>query len=144
MNKAIFIKQLDPKKIEAAIAHAESLTSGEIRVAVIHEPAGNPLAKAQEIFMRLGMTRTKNRNAVLIMIAPSSQTFAVIGDDGVHEKCGGVFWQELTSAMAGFFKGGDFTAGLREGIERAGRLLAVHFPRQPDDENELPDTVIGS
>jgi uncharacterized membrane protein len=144
MNKTIFIKRLDHPKIEAAIARAESLTSGEIRVAVIHEPAGNPLAKAQEIFMRLGMARTKNRNAVLIMVAPSSQTFAVVGDVGVHEKCGGLFWQELTSAMSGFFKRGDFTAGLREGIERAGDLLAAHFPRRPNDENELPDTVIES
>ncbi|MEO6994182.1 MAG: TPM domain-containing protein [Lacunisphaera sp.] len=144
MNKAIFIKQLDHSKIEATIARAELLTSGEIRVAVIHEPAGNPLAKAQALFLRLGMTKTKNRNAVLIMVAPASQTFAIIGDEGVHEKCGAQFWQELTSAMSGFFKRGDFTAGLAEGIERAGRLLAGHFPRQPDDKNELPDTVIES
>jgi uncharacterized membrane protein len=144
MDKKTFIKQLDNPSIEAAIARAESLTSGEIRVAVIHEPAGNALAKAQEIFMRLNMSRTKNRNAVLILVAPASQTFAVIGDEGVHEKCGGRFWEELAAAMSGFFKQGNFTAGLLEGIGRAGRLLSAHFPRQPGDENELPDTVIES
>jgi uncharacterized membrane protein len=144
MNKTIFIKQLDHPAIEAAIARAESLTSGEIRIAIIHEPTGNPLAKAQETFMQLGMTKTRNRNAVLILVAPSSQTFAVIGDVGVHEKCGGLFWQELTTTMSGFFRQGDFTAGLQQGIQRAGSLLAAHFPRQPDDQNELPDQVIGS
>jgi uncharacterized membrane protein len=144
MNKTIFIKQLDHSAIEAAIARAESLTSGEIRIAIVHEPTGNPLAKAQETFMRLGMTKTRNRNAVLILIAPSSQTFAVIGDVGVHEKCGGLFWQELTMTMGNFFKQGDFTAGLQQGIQRAGSLLTTHFPRQPDDENELPDQVVGT
>lgn len=142
MNKTIFIKQLDHALIEAAIAHAEKMTSGEIRVAVIQQPAGNPLATAQEIFAQLGMTKTKNRNAVLIFVAPSSQTFAVIGDEGVHQKCGNEFWRELTSAMETHFKQGNFTAGLQHGIERAGQLLASHFPRGDDDKNELSDKII--
>jgi uncharacterized membrane protein len=144
MNKAIFIKQLDHSAIESSIARAESLTSGEIRVAIIHEPSGNPLAKAQEIFVRAGMDKTKHRNAVLIMVAPASQTFAVIGDQGVHEKCGGAFWHELAATMTGFFKQNNFTAGLQQGIERAGELLATHFPKQSDDKNELSDQVIES
>ena len=38
----------------------------------------------------------------------------------------------------------NFTAGLQQGIERAGELLATHFPKQPDDKNELSDQVIES
>ena len=143
MNKADFLKQLDHSVIESAIARAESVTSGEIRVAIIHEPTGNPLALAQDTFTRLGMTKTKHRNAVLILIAPASQTFAVIGDQAVHQKCGPAFWEDLTTAMSGSFKSGNFTAGLIEGISRAGDLLAAHFPREPGDANELPDTIIG-
>jgi uncharacterized membrane protein len=142
MNKAIFIKQLDHPAIEACIARAEKMTSGEIRVAVIQKPAGNPLSAAREIFAQLGMTKTKDRNAVLIFVAPSSQTFAVVGDEGVHQKCGADFWRELTASMETHFKQGNFTAGLLQGIERAGQLLATHFPRNHDDKNELPDTVI--
>jgi len=29
-----------------------------------------------------------------------------------------------------------------EAIERAGSILASHFPRKPDDQNELPDSVV--
>lgn len=87
------------------------------------------------------MTRTAARNGVLIFLAPRSRTFAVIGDTGVHEKCGDTFWRELTAAMSEHFKRGDFTAGLVHGIDRAGALLAEHFPRSPDDRNELPDRV---
>lgn len=142
MNKTTFIRMLDHPAIESAIAAAEARTSGEIRVAIKHDPAGNPVATAQRLFMQLGMTNTTDRNAILILVAPSSQTFAVVGDEAVHGKCGGVFWKELAAAMTGCFKQGDFTGGLKQGIERAGTLLAEHFPRRPDDKNELSDEVI--
>ena len=50
------------------------------------------------------------RNGVLIFVAPRSRRFAIIGDQGVHEKCGESFWQELADAMSQFFKKGDFTS----------------------------------
>jgi uncharacterized membrane protein len=142
MKKSEFIQQLDHPAIEGIIAETEALTSGEIRVVVTHDPAPDPLAAAQAAFERLGMTKTKNRNAVLIFVAPASQTFAVIGDEAVHQKCGDDFWQEMAAAMSEHFKKGAYTSGLRHGIELAGALLAEHFPRQPNDANELPNTVI--
>ena len=142
MKKSAFIKQLDGAVIEAAIARSEKLTSGEIRVVVAHTPAEAPVPAAQKEFFRLGMQRTTLRNAVLIYVAPESQTFAVIGDEAVHAKCGDAFWSEIAAAMTDHFKAGRFTAGLEHGIARAGALLATHFPRQPGDTNELPDTVV--
>lgn len=132
---------IDHPRIVAAIAAAEQRTSGEIRVFVSREPAEDPLAAAQKQFERLGMTQTAARNGVLIFVAPRSHTFAVIGDRGVHEKCGQEFWTQLAAAMTDRFRHGDFTGGLVLAIERAGELLAVHFPRRPDDRNELPDQI---
>jgi uncharacterized membrane protein len=128
-------------RVVAAIGAAEQRTSGEIRVLVAKQPAPDPIRAAQEQFARLGMTQTAARNGVLIYVAPASRTFAVIGDTGVHEKCGDLFWTELAAAMSDHFKRGDFTAGLVLGVDRAGALLAEHFPRSPDDRNELPDQV---
>ena len=142
MKHRHFIKQLDRKLIEAAIREAELKTSGEIRVMVHHKPVEDVVAFAEQEFIRLGMQKTRKRNAVLIVVTPVSQKFAVIGDERIYEKCGDAFWQELTAAMSGHFKQGNFTAGLLHGIEHAGALLARHFPRQPDDQNELPDQVI--
>ena len=86
------------------------------------------------------MQQTKHRNAVLIFVAPRSRTFAVIGDEAVHAKCGDAFWRELAGAMTGYFKRGDFTDGLVHGISRAGELLAAHFPREPAIRTSCPTT----
>jgi uncharacterized membrane protein len=142
MKTRHFIKQIDRQLVEAAIRETEARTSGEIRVLVHHKPTEDAVALAQREFIRHGMEKTRHRNAVLILVAPVSQKFAVIGDLGVHEKCGAAFWTELAAAMAGHFKQGEFTDGLRLGIARAGALLAEHFPRRPGDANELPDGVI--
>lgn len=142
MKKSSFIAQLDHPVIEAAIARAEKLTSGEIRVFVAPGAAPDAVAAAQEAFAKLGMTDTKQRNAVLIYVAPVSQTFAIIGDEGVHAKCGDSFWHEVAAAMGGHFRAGKFTAGVAHGVERAGALLGAHFPRQPGDTNELADSVV--
>jgi len=132
---------IDHARVVAAIAAAERRTSGEIRVLLARKKAPDPVATAQRHFERLGMTRTQARNGVLIFLAPRSRTFAVIGDTAVHEKCGNAFWRLLAAAMELHFKRGEFTEGLVHGIERAGALLAEHFPRGADDRNELPDEI---
>jgi uncharacterized membrane protein len=88
------------------------------------------------------MEKTRERNGVLIFVAPQAQTFAVIGDTAVHAKCGDAFWQELAHAMSTHFQKSDFNLGLLLGIRKAGELLAEHFPRGSDDRNELSDDVI--
>ena len=136
-----FIQQLREPEIVAAIQAAELKTSGELRVFISHKDAADPVAAAQEEFNRLGMTKTKDRNAVLIYLAPGSRKFAVIGDQGVHARCGDNFWQELARVMATHFRAGEFTTGIVHGLKRAGELLAEHFPRRPEDSNQLSDRV---
>jgi len=141
MGRRRLLKTVDAGRVKEAIQRAEHRTSGEIRVVVSRRKIAEPVAEAQRQFERLGMTATSLRNGVLILIAPRSRTFAVIGDTGVHDKCGDPFWRELAAAMTEHFKRGEFTAGLVLGIARAGALLAEHFPRRPDDKNELPDRI---
>src|ERR1051325_5829877 len=95
------VGQLDEARIIGAIAEAERKTSGEIRVYVSHRRRADPLAYAQKRFLDLGMTRTRHRNAVLIYLVPRTRQFAVVGDQGVHEKCGNAFWQEVAAGMSG-------------------------------------------
>ena len=141
MNFFFSLPKIDHALVVAAIGEAERKTSGEIRVVVSRKKISDPVAEAQKQFEHLGMTNTSHRNGVLILLAPRSRTFAVIGDTAIHEKCGDTFWAELAAAMTEHFKQGFFTTGLIHGIDRAGAILAEHFPRTADDRNELPNDV---
>lgn len=143
MKPKEFIQNLDEARLQQAIAAAEKLTSGEIRVLVTNRPVEDPVAAAQRAFLKNRMDQTRERNAVLIFIAPASRNFAVIGDEGVHARCGQAFWDELRKVMSEAFAGGRFTEGLVEVVARTGRLLGEHFPRSGDDTNELSDRILG-
>ena len=129
MHPKKFTKALSPDTVVAAIRQAEHKTTGQIRVFISHKTVEDPVAAAQKEFTRLGLGKSPERNGVLIFVAPHSHKFAVIGDEGVHAKCGEIFWQELAGTMTKYFKESQFSEGIIHGVERAGELLAEHFPR---------------
>ena len=133
MHWRLHMPKIDHDRVLSAIRDAEARTSGQIRVLVARHKAPDPVAVAQAYFDKLGMARSAHRNGVLIFLAPLSRRFAVIGDSGVHEKCGDAFWADLARAMEELFRRKAFTEGLVHGIERAGELLAKSFPRSPGD-----------
>jgi len=123
-------RELDHDRITATIVEAEKHTTGEIRVYVSHRKVDDPRHAAVHHFAKMGLNKTKDRNAVLIFIAPESQNFAVIGDEAVHAKCGETFWEDVVGAMREYFRRGEFTEGVVHGITTAGKALAEHFPRE--------------
>ena len=136
-----FLSQLDHDRIVAAIGESEKATSGQIRVHVTRRRPADLEARARRRFEKLGMTQTRHRNGVLIYIAPNLRQFQILGDTGVHEKCGDDFWKETAREIQEHFRRGAFTDGILRGIEKVGRVLAEHFPREAGDTNELPDEV---
>ena len=141
METKQFLRALDDLKIAEAIAAAEKLTSGEIRVFVSEQAVEEPLLEAEKQFARLGMTKTAQRNGVLIYFAPKSQKYAVIGDKGVHEKCGQKFWEHITEEMTPLLKTGAFTEAVLLAVKDIGAVLAKEFPPLAGDRNELPNRV---
>jgi uncharacterized membrane protein len=142
LTRAGLKRRLDVPRIEAAIREAEAMSSGEIRVSVSRFFWGNVERVAAMAFERLGMTRTKERNGVLLFVVPSRRRFVVLGDEGIHRKVGQPLWDAVSEVLSRHFREGDFTGGLVEGIRTVGAQLSTHFPNQgPRDENELPDTT---
>jgi len=136
-----FLSQLDHDRIIAAIGESEKATSGQIRVHITRRRPTDLEARARRRFEKLGMTQTRHRNGVLIYIAPNLRQFQILGDTGVHEKCGDDFWKETAGEMEADFRRGAFTDGILRGVQKVGRVLAEHFPREAGDTNELPDEV---
>jgi len=129
MHMKKFINQLPHDMLVAAICDAEKKTSGQIRVLISHKSVIDSVSMAQKEFARLGMAKSPERNGVLIFVTPRTRKFAVIGDAGIHAKCGDDFWQKLAQIMAGYFRKSEFTEGITHGVRKAGELLAEHFPR---------------
>jgi uncharacterized membrane protein len=143
MKTERFLDAVESERVVSAIRAAEARSSGEIRVHVSRQPGADVEPAAARQFEKLGMTQTRERNGILIYIVPSLRKFAVIGDRGIHEKCGADRWRGIAEAMAEDFRSGRFTEGIVHGVTAAGDLLAAHFPRSTDrpDVNELPDQV---
>ena len=136
-----FLSKLDSDRIVKAIAEAEKRSSGEVRVHVTRRKPDNLEDRAKRRFELLGMTKTAQRNGVLIYIAPNLRRFHILGDSAIHEKIGDAFWKETAAEIEVHFRKGDFTEGIVRGIAIVGEVLAAHFPRSAGDVNELPDEV---
>lgn len=143
MRTREFLSKLEHDRIVEAIREAESKTSGEIRVLIQRgKLKSDPLVAAQRKFHRLGMHKSRERNAVLIFVAPRAHKFAVVGDRAIHEMSGEQLWQRIVDGMRTRFQSEKFTDALVEAIHDIGSVLASHFPKTSGDENELPDDLI--
>lgn len=141
MAQKLFSDQ-EKKQIVAAIRTAENQTSGEIQVHIENHCRGDVLDRAAEVFEKLKMYQTDQRNGVLFYLAVVDHKFAILGDAGINRVVPKDFWESIKDHMASRFRKGEFTLGLIDGIHRAGEQLAAHFPHQgDDDENELSDEI---
>jgi uncharacterized membrane protein len=142
MRTKEFLSKLEHDRIVSAIHEAESKTSGEIRVFIQRGKLdADPLTVAQKKFQRLGMHKTRERNAALIFVAPRAHKFAIVGDKAIHEKCGKEFWQRIVERMRAHFQNEKFSHALVEAIQEIGKLLAAYFPKTSANPNELPDEI---
>jgi uncharacterized membrane protein len=143
MRTREFLATLEHDRIVRAIRDAELKTSGEIRVFIQRgKLTADPLPLAQKKFQQLGMHKTRERNAVLIFVAPRAHKFAILGDEAVHEKCGEQFWHRIVQKMREHFQNEKFSSAIIDAIEEVGHVLAAHFPRSTTDRNELSNDVI--
>lgn len=127
--------------ILAAVRHAETRTSGEIRVRLDRRAGDDVRAAARKAFDALGMRQTHLRNGVLFYLAVEDRKFVVLADDGIYHKVPADFWDSVTRTVLDHFSGGRYAEGLVAGIEKAGEKLAHYFPRHKNDVNELPDEI---
>ncbi len=131
------------KRLAEAVKEAELHTSGEIRLVVEDNcPTDDAYDRALELFGEMNMHETAEENGVLIYLALRSHKFSILGDKGIHEKLPEGFWGEIRDNMRAAFRQGHYVEGLETAIVASGKALGDYFPRQDDDQNELPDDVV--
>ncbi|MGC7559393.1 TPM domain-containing protein [Pasteurella sp. PK-2025] len=138
---------IDKQQVEKAISQLEQQTSAELRVYVEQKipkkaKVNTGFERALQVFDKLEMQQTERRNAVLIYVAWKSHQCAIIGDQGIHQYVGDLFWRQQCELMVKSFRQEGYTQGIMAAIENIGKELANYFPIQPDDKNELDNEVI--
>ncbi len=140
-----YLSDADLDTIANTIAEVEKNTSGQIRICIrqrrhwrerklsLHDLTVNE-------FHRMGMQLTKHRTGVLILLLISERKFHIVADRGIHEKVKDGTWEQIAGTIAKHFAAGNFCAGICNGIQEAGEVLAAHFPNDGGAQ-ELPSTV---
>ena len=130
-----------------AVRQAEAATSAEIRVHLerrVHRlPLQRPdaLRRAVKVFAHLGMHLTAERHGVLIYLAVEDRKLAIVGDEGIHRHVGDAYWEAVRDLMTARLREGRALEAVVAGVAEVGRVLARHFPRRPNDDNELSDQI---
>lgn len=141
MRAKNFFNLQQQKNIVDAISSAELNTSGEIRLHLVDTTKNDVYQEAISVFESLEMTKTEQRNGVLIFLAVRDKKFAILGDKGINDIVPANFWDSVRDEMIMFFKKQDFEQGIIAGITAVGEKLKAHFPYSKDDENELSNEI---
>jgi uncharacterized membrane protein len=137
-----FLTEEETGRINVAVAEAELATSAEVTVVLARHCWGDFKAKARRIFKNLGLDRTQQRNAVLLLFVVTNREFLLYGDEGIHAKVGQDFWNDVRNEMTEAFRRDAFGDGIAQGVRRIGEKLARHFPRRQDDVDEISNEIV--
>lgn len=98
--------------------------------------------RALRAFYEKGLYKTRANTGVLFFISVFERKVWVLADKGIHERIGQETLDKFATKVSRGISEGRACDALCEAIREAGKLLAKHFPKTPDDTDELPDDVI--
>jgi len=141
-NPKKFLSQAESGKINSAIKDAERRTSAEIKLVIARHCWGNIRTKASKIFKKLELDKTRKRNCVLILFIVTNREFLIYGDQGIHQKVGQGFWDDIRDKMEAAFQKDEFADGISQGVRLIGQRLSEYFPHQRDDIDEISNEIV--
>jgi putative membrane protein len=97
---------------------------------------------ALDHFLGFGIHQTRGRTGVLIFVALPEHRVEVVADEAIHASVGHAAWTDICGRVLAGSREGRLVDGLEAGIAEAGRLLALHAPREGGDIDELPNHIV--
>lgn len=140
-NPENFLTAPEASLVDNAIKEAEGNTSAEIKLVVVRHCWDSLYKKAARIFKKLELQNTEQRNCVLVLLSTANREFLIYGDKGIHEKVGQGFWDDVRTEMLEKFRLDEFGQGIADGIRAIGEKLCEHFPKETNDQNEVPNEI---
>ena len=100
------------------------------------------LDRAIDLFKAAAERRTHGRTGIVIYLSMQEHRAEIVADEAIAGKVEPETWGEAMAAMLAHLKEGRTAEGMVAAVEKVGAVLAEHFPRHEDDQNELPDRLI--
>lgn len=137
-----YLTRAQARQVKAAIAAAELGHRGEIQVFLEGRfPGDGPLSRARQLFVELGLDKTRDGTGVLLYAAIDDRRSAVWAGPGLYATTAPDFWLEVTRLMAKGFGTGDLAGGLERALAAIGKLLTEVAPGEDIHGNELKNQV---
>lgn len=136
-----FLTHQQIASLAEAIQSAEEHSTGEIRVHIDSNTSTRDAETAFEVFRRLCMNNTADRNAVLFHVNFEKKYLTIIGDIGIHEKVKQSYWDQLHDYITGEFAKGNYYKALESAILKTGLELKRHFPVTGENPNQLSNEI---
>jgi putative membrane protein len=94
------------------------------------------------LFRTAAEARTRGRTGVLIYLSLDEHRAEIVADRAINEKVTPEAWGDAMAALIDSIRSGKAGEGLAQAVRQVGSVLALHFPREQEDVNELPDRLI--
>ena len=99
--------------------------------------------RAEQAFYKHGLHNTKGRTGILILVSMLERRVHVLADKGINDHVPAGTWDGLVNGILNGIRTGRATDAICAAIAKCGDLLAQVSPADsPDNQNELPDTLI--
>jgi putative membrane protein len=99
-------------------------------------------AQARRQFLAHDLHGTEGRTGVLIFVSLAERYAEVLADTAIDRTVPDDFWRKTVDALTAGIGAGRLADALVRAVATCGDALAEHFPRRPEDRNELPDKVV--
>jgi len=93
-------------------------------------------------FFQKGLFRTRDETGILILISLFERRVWILADRGIDRKVAPGQWDDLVAGIVKGIQQKRTAAAICEAVERAGDLLAHHFPIREDDQDELSNLIV--
>ncbi|MGB9664515.1 MAG: TPM domain-containing protein [Ignavibacteria bacterium] len=140
------LSEVELEKISEEIKRQEQKTSGELKVSIkkgrgFFEKKKSVRELAIREFQRLGMINTRDRSGILFFLLLKDREFYILPDIGISEKIQQSYWDEIAKEAENSFREKNFFEGIIKVLRKCGDALAKHYPRKPDDIDEISNKV---
>ncbi len=93
-------------------------------------------------FYRKGLSNTRDKTGVLILISVFERRVWVLADSGINQKVPQDTWKNIVDVIIAGIKSGQQCDAIIRAISMAGEILQSHFPVREHDTDELDNLIV--